>query len=450
MMWVLLLIMVLGMVYLGSRIFGNFFNHVSVFSLVWFGGLVITLMNLSGLQTDWGVKEWSVFLIFGVCYVIGALAPLLWSKIPKVDTKNKGILQLPQLMLGKLYRVLLFTYILTFIVFTLEVIDYGGIPLISPAGFTAYADFGIKYIHYFISNLDTLFILSYVIIRTKQISKRKSIVLVVAMLISILIFIGIGHRLPLIVLALGCLIVEIVFLSKMSLRKLGLVVGVGLIIALVGFGYIGNIRTREGGSDYIRRTGQYKGVSQLICGASCSGENSFASVIDIIDNTNVIAWPYLYLVTSYENSLRQIYSVQNYTYGLRTLYPVWVFTFTKQLADPVIERATGDYSLVYKNFTASNAVGEFYADFGFWGLTIVPFLLGILLTVLYSHVVEKRDIIICVIYAISFMCTLYLCFTNLFSFPPFIFKLLYLIIFGYVIKMRSPMVQKLLNTKLAS
>jgi oligosaccharide repeat unit polymerase len=101
--------------------------------------------------------------------------------------------------------------------------------------------------------------------------------------------------------------------------------------------------------------------------------------------------PYMYLVMNLENFANSVYHLNDFTYGYFTFDFVlalsglkhWIAEYTYIEQFPYI--LNSDYNTYSMFFT-------YYRDFGLFGLFFIPFILGLVVSILYYKMRRKPDI----------------------------------------------------------
>jgi oligosaccharide repeat unit polymerase len=127
-----------------------------------------------------------------------------------------------------------------------------------------------------------------------------------------------------------------------------------------------------------------------------------------------LSGPYVNIALSMDNMVQLFEVPHAWTYGLLTLRPLWTITGIKSLWLPDV-KLPFEWSI---GFNTATYLFPFYYDFGYAGLVVFPFLLGVICGALYRRVCLFRPLsILAYSFIVSGICLSFM--DNLFVFIPF-------------------------------
>lgn len=351
-------------------------NIDGVFIFIWVFSLGLSNLRLSEKQYAWDFRVWLVLILSILSYVIGSV--LVEKKIFKYLSIGK--ISYNQVRDNLRYRKnLLFLFSLSIIAFVIEVFVEGFIPIFA-IGMNSYIDFGIKFVHYATVSMAII-----VVMMLDYLSENKQDKLIkVCALIGTLQVISLVSRQLVLLLLVG---IMVVYNYKVKKTKLKTVI-FGLIAVLVFFGIMGKLRNQS--LDYLYYVAEIK---------------------DWVPKTYLM-WPYTYITMGFENMRSLINTPINHTYGIFTFTPFWALT---RLVNFLPEVANPEY-LTIKEFTVSTYLNILFIDFGWIGITVFPFIVGMVnkwVYVLFKENEENRMILL--LYFILFHNSLFIFFVNFYS-----------------------------------
>lgn len=329
-------------------------HPISTYSIFWFGFAAISVNRLSDDQKPWSPYMWSVIIVSYFTFIIGYyLKDIIKRKksiIAEEDVKKE--ITIDKI---KLLRVIKVVFYLSIGFFIVEAAILGFIPIFSD-NMSAYKDFHIKGIHYFVVCAALIPMLCVIY---KSIGGEKKVIFYI--IFSYMISVAILSR-QLLIMQLGLHVISYHYLVKKFKIKTMIV---AFIILAIAFSLSFNIRKQD--DNYIKSVMNFRD-----------------------DNISLtIKKPYMYIAMNFENLRNIVENFNDYQYGTNVAFPVFAFTNTKKFINY-------DYQLEYRNnpiFTTSTYMSDIYFDFGFVGVLLVPLLLGLLYRWLYDKIQHKVSIV---------------------------------------------------------
>lgn len=317
-----------------------------IFNGIFFITLFLYSFELSYIQQT--LSDKTLLLLF--CCVVAFNTPVFISyyRKPKIANQKEEVnaKQDKKFVLSK--KVELIIFIITLVIFIIELIYNKGCPLfwkILKINKT-YVDFGVPLLHGCLCAIVTL-MGSYTIFKPKNLYKYFYLIIPI-LIISRQILISI--------------VIQGLFLFLLQTKKLNkkhLIIALTImVVGVVAFAYIGNIRTGE--SDFIY-------VAQF--------KQEYSSM------PTSLMWIYSYMCFSLSN-LNNLLSITNgfITFGLSTVSEICPMSLRYLLP-------TGQeiYYLVSPNFNVSTFIPSLYIDFGMLGVLIFCLVLGLLAVFIYNR-----------------------------------------------------------------
>ena len=331
---------------------------------------------------------WIIIIISYATFLLGF--KIFNMKNIDIDINNRKICRINE---KKLYLSIKIITILSLIGFTLEVAILKYIPLFSK-NMEAYRAFNITGIHYFVVSVGIIPTLT---LLYKKIGGTKRVFLYnfISFLISILI------------LSRQLIIMQIVLVTisyhytikKISLKKLGIFLIIGLILFSLSF------RLRNQSSQYINK------------------------VADIMPKyqSSMFVKPLLYFNMNFTNLNIIVNKFHDYKMGQNMIFPIVAFTGLKNEFNYNYK----ENYLATKNFNTSTYLADIYFDFGIFGVIIIPFILGVIYSFLYRNM-KKNLSIINLIYFLLIYCLIFCFFVNWYYNTAIIFDIILIfIIYSY-------------------
>ena len=334
---------------------------IALYSLSWLGGIGLANLKLSYHQITWGTKVWVVLISSYFIFIFGYFIynRYFGQKISKVRWELDN---------ERLYKNMAYYCILCIIIFLIEAIILGYIPLFSTE-MGAYMDFHIKGLHYFTVSIIIVPIIS--LIYKNQNGKKKVYLWII---LSIAIPIVIVSR-QLLILAVFLILITIHQLYIKLSKKTLIIVSSLLLIMFVLSSYV-----RHQDLEYIHEVANMK-----------------------YKDPSILTQPYMYVVMNFENMANIIEKVEKFELGKNTFFPIFAFTNMKYYFDYAIKSEL----LISPYFTTTTYLSNLFYDFGVFGIVVFNFLFGFLAAHINKIVKNNK------IHLFSFGI---LCFTLLFSF----------------------------------
>lgn len=366
----------------------DIFNPLIIYSIFWLGVAGISTFRVSLHQNRWTKYMWLIVILAYITFVLGFL-------ILKRKKKMVECFKYCNINKNKLYFCIKTLTFLALICFLLEVIIIKKIPLFSE-DMSAYREFYVTGVHYFVVSVGIIPVLT---ILYKKIGGEKKIIYINIVSISISILI-VSRQL----LIMQCVLIVLGYnylIKKIRIKKIIILFLVSLILFSASFSL------RNQSTEYI---------------------NNVANVLPKYQK-NIFIKPLLYFNMNFENLRNTVENFNDYKYGENMLFPILAFVNLKDY----INYDYKDQYLTNINFNTSTYLTDIYYDFGILGVIIIPFILGLLYSVLYNNM--KRNIsIINIIYFLLLYCLIFCFFVNWYYNTAIIFDIVIIMIIYFYCK----------------
>lgn len=364
---------------------GNWMDIRALFSASWIGTIGLASLRLNGYQEQWQDKTW---LIFGLAYMmfqVGATAGTLCAKkwYPAVR-KRFSQLHIGRLHFAfqprRLYAVCIVTTLIGLACFIANIFIRGYIPCFSSSP-TAYLDFYSKF-HIFAVAATAISGLCYYCIRTQPLATWKKATLFLCILYLVFIF-------PIMVVSRGSFVVSAVSLtvSVFYLEKKRFITLVLCLATIFGvYWACSSLRNYTEsqlaeffepiGSDLVNKPDETTpgetptDTESTTPDDASTATGSAGTTVDTADDYTIrispkMAFLYGYLTVSHDNFNEAVQNNTTYTYGVRQMAPFNVILRSSWLSEKANQSET---YLVRPHLNTVNLIGDFYYDFGLWGV----------------------------------------------------------------------------------
>jgi oligosaccharide repeat unit polymerase len=376
------------------KYYNDMLSPAGVYLTIWLFSAGVSNLYLSGHQQMWDGHMWLAVLGSTFAFFVGVFSfEIVRGRkmiLPPIgEFKIEWDMNRFRTFIYSLFTVSLLAYLLE--------IRRFGIPILSGAPTTAYEGFGINYVHYLTVTFVLVIILSLSYIKAKGFFKSLSIgpiaIISIAAITSLL---ARGHLIMVLVMLL---VVYNYMFKKISLRYLLVFMVIGLLL----FNAVGNIRLANRAAWLAKHVGR----------------------VDLPNKVSWLAWPYLYISMNFENLRTAIKERDEFYFGRVSLKPLWAVTLSKSY----YLRGTKKYrNYTNPGFNVSTYLADLYADFGFAGTFIVPFLLGLFSNIFYYWVRYKKQFYLLLIYGLVVYSLAWTFFSNYFNDPLLYFFIVIIIV----------------------
>ncbi len=416
----LFLLMGIFFLFFSKKLYGDYFSPIGLMGSMWNWAIAIAHLQLSDVyQRAWTIKTWFVVSGSFTAFSIGCLTvTFLFFKENKRRPFKRWSNNTLKLTISKerlkktIYFIFFASYIAT-IYQVLRVIKIGGgldvfsRPRIFENNFWVT---GVGYI-YFLNFFNPLLCLIYL----KLYGSRNSKNIIMILILSILAW---PLRMNKTVIFIG--FAGLFFLSNYIRRKPLALRHFMLVLLALAILFV----------TYSKFSG-YMNVEYVV-----------QDDIKLPQKLALIARPYLYLATSFENLQEAILQGERGIGfpGVRTFYPLINFSFSNDLFN-VWEKLRANRPMFNKQFKTNTYLGHYYLDFGTVGTIIVPYLIGLITTFIYLKLLRKGTIWIVFAYPYIAYATAFSFFFCYYSHSPIWYMIFMSIFTAGIIKRKGAVVK---------
>jgi oligosaccharide repeat unit polymerase len=384
-------LLIIGMIFfINLRKGSDFFSPGKLFALVWAFVIFITEFKFSSLQREWSLYSWIVLLtglfsfIVGtfIVYVINITRPFnsLQNLREVIQTKDKYNFH-------NLYFVILIIFTLYSFSYLVEVIQFGGLPILSAFPDRARMDLGIFGLHLFVNAQPVLLFLCVEYFVLKSNDRKKNLIVGLIFFFTFASYFLLLERYNyflLFVMVFGFLY----YGSKIITFK-------KLFITIIVFIYLvellQSIRISRYASQFIYIISKMKYSMDY---AAFTG-------------------PYMYITMNLENFTRGVDIIREHSCGLLSADWIAALTGIKHQAAEYFGIDSRKYiTTTYNTFPF---MWDYFYDFGLVGVAVLPMILGFWISTIYYKMKTSNELKWLVIYAFAIFVIMFSFFTNVMS-----------------------------------
>jgi oligosaccharide repeat unit polymerase len=369
----ILLAIVLFVVYFRST--KNYLNSRGLYLFVWIFAIGLSAMKLHPLQVEWKKATWICLWGSIVFFLLGYnLARRLKIVIPRIKVKS----------VSEYYLIIIYSLgILS--VFFLEVVAAGTIPLFS-SNMSAYASFGLPYLHYITVSSVLIAPFSIVYLFFNRVSKIKLLILCAVNAVMLLIPVLIVSRQLLILGLLFCFftIMELKGTNKIPFKT----IGICMIGIFIGWMFLSNSRNQN--DAYIKY------------------------VFHLDDKMSVSSYQmYMYLAFNIDNFNDAVNNIEGHSIILHSLNPLLTLTGTKGIISSLVTEQLPPRFLPV--FTTYSFLLSPYEDLGVIGVILYCCGIGMLTGLIEKKVLEQKNVKTIVLHVVVNYCLIFSFFSSFLS-----------------------------------
>ena len=354
-----------------------------VFTLSYLGGVSLSAMKLSHLQTSWSYITWICFYLMYIVFQI--VLRLLNSHTYHHQINSTKSIKLSH---SRLYICIVVLTLISSMCFCVEAYLLGFIPFFTSGVPHAYSTFHITGVHYFTVSCVLVPALCIVWIYTPKpaVSVSSNLLIAICFILSLGIPILCVSRFQF-VFAVGLMLVTWALMRRESMGVvLPLVSGVGVVAV-----YIILTVARAHSVDYLNSIFEMKYELPIF-----------------------VTQPYMYIANNFDNFDCLVRQLPEFAHGIRMLYPIFVFTGLKFKCPQLVSLPI----YVNKEELTTLTIGyDAYYDFGVVGIAAFALLLGVASWIFENRIRLSRNAIGYVLYGQFFIYIALAFFTTWFSNP---------------------------------
>ena len=347
------------------------------FSLSWLTGIALSTLKLSKLQSPWGPIMWAVaggmyfFLLLG--YDVADSLIRKKRKIEKAaDDAEDDLFSRDEngefrelrlekgdffarngsaLIVRRVLQAIAIILVLGLGCFAVECVRFRfELPILSDKPHM-YSEFHITGLHYFVVSLIFIPPLSVIALKGRKMRPAEMLGLFIANAASFIVPVLILSKFQLLVTVVLPLLVWFILRNSNIRKSVFFLFPIGAAVLVAVFFLL--ISRRSYPSGYLARIFAF-----------------YDQRIPI-----GIQYPYIYIVNNFENLNLLVENLQNYSFGIRQLFPAFALTGTKFIPAVQSMMAVERY-LTSEELTTVTMAYDAFGDFGFTGVTVLGFLVG--------------------------------------------------------------------------
>ncbi|MDI6802581.1 MAG: O-antigen polymerase [Bacteroidota bacterium] len=378
------------------------FSPAKVFLFVWAIAIGLTDLKFSRLQHQWENYAWlCLFLSIG-SFLLGIfIVQVLFTRLSlyPVSTMRKIILN-EKINHVMLYRLITGLFLLYVIVYIVEWVSYGTLPLFAAFPDRARSEIPITGLHLFIGAMPIILFLVleyYILVRAHYKNKIILAIYFIITLLSYLFFLNRLYYVLFFIMALGFM-----YYASRHVRIRNILISATILFGLMVF------------LQYFRETRYVENFLYVVSEMKYTSEYA------------VFTGPYMYIVMNLENFARAVVRLENFTYGY--------FSFDFLMALSGLKHWLSSYFGLHERVFLVSGYNTFpffwdyYYDFGLIGLSFLSCLLGVFTSLLHKYMRHKPSIVSISMYSMMLFVVIFSFFTNALTSLNFVFNFVLLFV----------------------
>ena len=323
-------------------------------TLSWVGGIALSTLKLSRLQSVWSFKMWaSLFLFYYAALFVHDLISSGFRDSGPL-TPGFGLVRADESVKRfrkKIWSCILIILTLGMVSFAAEIVAFKGeLPILSDKPH-AYTAFHITGIHYFIVSMIFVPVLSVLYLFSGPVSKKELVLLSLASDSVFLVYVLMLSKLQLVFTVVLPAMAVLLLQRRFRTRTVFLWFLLLLIILMSGLVVLMSLRHYPEG--YLEGIFKFKDP----------------------ETAPAFQYVYTYIVNNFENLNLLTEHLQDYSYGVRQLFPAFALTGAKFLPKVQALMAVERY-LTIEELTTVTILYDAYGDFGIAGTAVFGIFLG--------------------------------------------------------------------------
>jgi oligosaccharide repeat unit polymerase len=400
----------------------DIFSPSRLFIIIWLIAIGLTELKFSKLQREWSVFNWVILLIplistlagMFIIYVINFEKPVMQISSIRQVIRNYSIDS------KTLFRYIIFLFIAYIISYFITYLIVGYITIFTQKPDLARRDWQLFGLGLFVQSIPAILflIVVYFVMTKSKLSKR--LILLIIFLIAFITYLLLLQRYYIIF----SIIISIVFLYYSTKKISGRNIIIFVSILSVIFYWVSSIRLSRYASNFLY----------------------YLSEMKFNIKYSIFTEPYMYVVMNLENFVHAVDKLKMHTYGLFTFDFLFAITGIKHPLATYLN--LNDFpDLITSNFNTYTMYFIFYRDFNIVGLSLIPFILGMIFSASYYKMRRYPDPVSISIYSIIVFLIIFSFFVPLLSFLHFVFNFLVILIVTKIICYKqNGILQTLLRT----
>lgn len=365
------------------------FSPARVFGIVWTLSLGLAELKLSGLQHAWSLESWVLLLIGIASFLIGLTIGYVRSfTVPllSIDAIRARLLN-EEVNERRIFILICTSSVVYATAYLANYFVRGWLPVDVIGTAISRVDFNVSGLTLFtyVAILVIFFNVLYFSFVRSNYTPWKRITAGFLLTATVASFVLLLMRYPIIMVS----VVSVVVLYYAT-RYVQWKTAVPILLGMVGFFYwISSLRLSHVVSTYLYSISRMR-ISR-----------AYAAFTE----------PYMYVVTNLENFARSVVKAEYFTYGYFTFDFLTALTGLKYWVLKYFQFERTPY--LTSNYNTYTAFWWFYSDFGVIGICVIPFVLGLVVSILYYRMRQYPTIASIASYGVA----VFAMFISYFNFP---------------------------------
>jgi oligosaccharide repeat unit polymerase len=370
------LLVFLAFLFSGFRSNANFLSPARVYGMLW--SVVIGLLDykFSRLQFKWDPVDWFYVLLGVSTFLFG----IYISYIININKKFlhpgeiRSVIRSIIIDEKRLFNFIIISFLIWLACFVAEWQIEGYLPIFTVNPDAARTRFGVFGLHVIVSSVNIvlfLIIQYFIFVRSHKIKKS---ILVLVFIIAMGNYVLIVQRYGFIILLMMVICLYYYAGKKIKGRTILIFVSI-LVVTIIG---IQSLRMSELIKAYI----------------------IFESKIKFSMKYAEFAIPYMYLSMNLENFVKYYSHVDNHSYGFFSTEFIFHFFGAKYFVADYFH--FGKFRNYISGYNTYPFFWSYYYDFGLFGLALIPFALGFIISEVYYFLHRNPNLTVLAIYSVAF------------------------------------------------
>ncbi len=352
----------------------DIFSPAKIFTIIWALTLGLAELKFSRLQHEWNGYGWLMLSIGIFSFLLGCF--IIYSQNYEVKilplSSIRNYFQNLLIDKKKYKNIILLLFLMYIVSFLGNYLIEGYLPLFHYNPGQSRAFWGVFGIGLLIHSATAIIILitGYILIAKPPLMEKLFFMfLIIVIFVS---YLTILQRFNLMFAILSSIVV--VYYTSNALRPRNALI---FLLLIVGLMYsVQFLRTSSLVSGYLYNLAEMK----------------------ISPKYAIITEPYMYFVMNPENFVRAVNRLETHTYGYYTFNFVLSLSGTKKIITDYV--ALNNFPFLNSSYNTYSALWDYYRDFGIWGLSGIPFLLGFFISSFYYKLRSSPSLVVLMSYSI--------------------------------------------------
>lgn len=347
----------LGIIASSFRRGADIFSPARVFGFTWSLTIGLTDLKLSGLQHSWTEFSWILILLGPLSFMVGVFivfVTYIGKVMVPIDDIRKELKREP-VNTEVLFRLIFVSVTLFALAFLVIYLVKGFVPMFARNPASARTEFSIFGVGVLINSMP--FILLFVVLYHIIVRERawQKLILKVLSVIAVITYFLLLQRFQIVMASVVCLALLYYLTSRIKLRTM-LMYMTGVVVF---FYFISSLRAGQLVQYYLYTASKMK----------------FSPTYAIFSE------PYMYLAMNLENMSRAVDRLEHFTFGYYSFDFLLALTGLKHWIGSYL--ALEDQPFLNSGYNSYSAFWIYYRDYGIVGVTMIPLMLGMVISGIY-------------------------------------------------------------------